>query len=184
VAVERRADVPPFELGSLQRHQQIVERIAAAGSAILPVRFGTLLTTDDIAEALSEREGDLAEAFALVRGRRQMTWRLRPVRAARTPAVPVKLSASSGAEYLRNAARASESPPLPAFRKISSAVGRLAVAERYQARTATLPDALYHLVDEADLDAYVKASSPIQRSIRSVSLSGPWAPYAFVPEVF
>ena len=73
--VERRADVPPPELGSLRRHQAVVSRIANAVPAILPVRFGTLLDDDALDEALADREADIAEAFALVRHHVQFTWR-------------------------------------------------------------------------------------------------------------
>src|SRR5262249_49733910 len=65
--VERRADVPPAELGSLRAHQAVVSRLANAVPAILPVRFGTLLEEDALDEVLNERDEEIAEAFALVR---------------------------------------------------------------------------------------------------------------------
>ena len=43
--------------------------------AILPVRFGTLLESEELEEALQDRDEEIAEAFALVRGRVQFTWR-------------------------------------------------------------------------------------------------------------
>ena len=73
--VERRADVPPAELGSLAKHAAVVTRIGAAVPAILPVRFGTLLELDEMNEALEDREEELADAFETVRGRVQFTWR-------------------------------------------------------------------------------------------------------------
>lgn len=76
-AVERRADVPPVEMGLLAAHQRIVERLAGRVSAILPVRFGTLLTIEELEEALADRDEELADALDFVRGRRQMTWRVR-----------------------------------------------------------------------------------------------------------
>ena len=91
-AVERRADVPPIALGSLTSHQRIVERLAARVPAILPVRFGTLLTLEALKETLEERDDELTEALDLVRGRRQMTWRLRTASAEprlRSPRSPV-----------------------------------------------------------------------------------------------
>jgi hypothetical protein len=186
-AAERRADVPPTEFGSLQAHQQIVERIASSASSILPVRFGTLLTVDEIEESLAEREEEIDESFAFVRGRRQMTWRVRSSRTSspgRARAASSTRQVRSGAAYLRAAAGAAMVPSSGVFRRIADTVGRLAVAERYQPRSSTLPDALYHLVDRTRLDAYATASKRLQSGAPIAALSGPWAPYAFVPELF
>ena len=56
LVVERRADVPPAEFGSLKAHQDVVARLAKHVPAILPVRFGTLLETGPLEEALQERD--------------------------------------------------------------------------------------------------------------------------------
>ena len=77
LVVERRADVPPAEFGSLKAHQDVVARLAKQVPAILPVRFGTLLETGQLDEALQERDEEIHEAFALVRGRVQFTWRIK-----------------------------------------------------------------------------------------------------------
>jgi Gas vesicle synthesis protein GvpL/GvpF len=186
-AVERRADVPPIELGALRAHQQIVERIASKARAILPVRFGTLLTTDEIDESLSEWEPELEEAFDLVRGRQQMTWRVRKSRRAEqvfATASREKSRAMSGVEYLQKASRATNPPSSGVLRRIEDSIGHLVVAKRYQQESAALPDALYHLIDRTQLTAYREASSRLVTSTSSVTLSGPWAPYAFVPEIF
>ncbi len=185
-AVERRADVPPVELGSLQAHQQIVERLAAKVPAILPVRFGTLLSSEEIEEALVDRDDELSDALAFVRGRRQMTWRLRKPRRAgrRTTPRDARLTASSGADYLRHAMRAARPIPPRTFKRIADTVGRLAVAERYQQPAGAIPDALYHLVEGARVESYASASRRLLESAPALVLSGPWAPYAFVPEPF
>jgi hypothetical protein len=185
-AVERRADVPPVELGALQAHQRIVERMASHAPSILPVRFGTLLTAEEIDESLDERESELEEAFALVRRRSQMTWRARTTRSAERPTPPTRPTARpiTGAEYLERAARATKPPATGMFRRIDNGPGSLAAAKRYQPRSASLPEALYHLVDRSRLDAYVDAARPLQAPAARVTLSGPWAPYAFVPELF
>jgi hypothetical protein len=73
--VERRADVPPAEFGSLKRHHDVVADLAPRVDAILPVRFGTLLDADAIEEALADRDEEIADAFDVVRGRVQFTWR-------------------------------------------------------------------------------------------------------------
>jgi len=182
-AVERRADVPPIALGSLTSHQRIVERLAARVPAILPVRFGTLLTLEALKETLEERDDELTEALDLVRGRRQMTWRLRTASAEprqRSPRSPV----SSGTEYLQRATRAATSTPSPAFRSVRACTGRLAIAERHQQQTSTLPESLYHLIDNGRADEYLQAARDLRASARALTVSGPWAPYAFVPDLF
>jgi hypothetical protein len=185
-AVERRADVPPLEFGALTKHQRIVERLAQRVPAILPVRFGTLLAQDDIDEALQDRESELSEAFDFVRGRLQMTWRLRTPRGTprQIPQGRTRARASSGTEYLRNAMNATPLTPPAAFRRVRDGLGRLTVAERYQPRTASMPDALYHLIDRTHVDMYASVARRLQTSRAALTLSGPWAPYAFVPELF
>ena len=183
-AVERRSDVPPPELGSLERHQRVVERLASRVPAILPVRFGTLLTADEIEESLGPRQNAITDALDLVRGRRQMTWRLRglPRRPARRP--PVASSVLSGAEYLRQAARPAAAPLPPGLRQVRTLLGPLAAAERESSRAEALPPALYHLVEGGVVERYVAASEAVRARFAQLALSGPWAPYAFAPELF
>ena len=85
VVVERRADVPPVEFGSLKKHQDVVVRLAKQVPAILPVRFGTLLEPEHLEEALQERDAEIADAFDLVRDRVQFTWRIGRGRSACPP---------------------------------------------------------------------------------------------------
>ena len=73
--VERRADVPPAEFGSLKRHHDVIDQLAGRVPAIIPVRFGTLLGDDTLEEVLDERMDEIAAAFAVVRDRVQFTWR-------------------------------------------------------------------------------------------------------------
>src|SRR5262245_53719204 len=137
--VERRADVPPVELGALKQHDVVIARLAGAVPSILPVRFGTLLEMEEIEEALQDREDEIAEAFAAVRGRVQFTWRRRgsELRSPRAAARP-----SSGKAYLQHAARAAKSA-LPAFRAVREKLRPLIAAERYQTATSSLPESLY-----------------------------------------
>jgi hypothetical protein len=183
-AVERRRDVPPPEMGSLQRHQHLVERLAARVPAILPVRFGTLLTADEIEESIEARREDIAEALDLVRDRRQMTWRLRgsPQRQSAREA-PVPFDALSGAEYLRRAAHPTSLSLPPGLRRVRTALGPLSAAERQSSPRETAR-ALYHLVDRAIVDRYIAAAKPVRARDAQLTLSGPWAPYAFAPEPF
>jgi Gas vesicle synthesis protein GvpL/GvpF len=180
-AVERRADVPPVEFGVLQKHQRIVCRLAAAVPAILPVRFGTLLEAEEIDEALADREEEVAEALDSVRDRVQFTWRIG--RPSNPPSHPAGAAAGqgSGTEYLRQLAAPVAPPRSLAF--IRSRLRSFAVAEKYQQATATVPQSLYHLVDDSRVDSYERAASVIQASRRGAVVTGPWPPFAFAPEV-
>jgi len=196
---ERRADVPPVELGTLKTHEAVVAHIAAAVPAILPVRFGTLLETEDIEEALGEREEEIAEAFALVRGRVQFTWRYAETRRARdawgargaTGAAAArglgvetrsaKPAVLSGAEYLRRAA-AKATPPV-VFRTLRAKLRPLIAAERYDGATATLPDSLYHLVDRSSTERYRLLAEKLAATRSALSVTGPFPPFAFTPEL-
>lgn len=180
-AVERRADVPPLEFGTLKRHEQVVDRMASLAPAVLPVRFGTLLTGDELDEALEDRIDDLKEAFDLVRGRVQYTWRTAaagpPTRARRAV-----VRARSGADYLRRAARAAHPTPPAQFRR-ARPLGRLAAAERFAPATPLVPGALYHLVERSRSDAYTSAAREIRAHAPGLTWSGPFAAYAFAPEL-
>jgi hypothetical protein len=182
VAAERRADVPPVELGALNRHHAVVARLWNDTPAVLPVRFGTLLAGAEIAEALEDKDEELAEAFDLVRGRAQFSWRATHRHRAPAAATIQRPEPMSGAEYLRRAARASTPPPR--FAPIRRRLKPFITTERYQPSGSALPETLYHLVDRESIDAYLAAASRIPSSASSApALSGPFPPYAFVPEI-
>jgi len=180
-AVERRADVPPFDFGTLQAHERIVERLAALVPAILPVRFGTLLTSSDLETSFVDLGEELSEAFDRVRGRVQFTWRsaaARPVARTRAKAARTR----SGADYLRRAAHASHLPPPSSFRRIRG-LANLAAEERFAPPTTVVPAALYHLVDRVRAGAYALAAADVRAHAPGLTWSGPFAPYAFAPEL-
>jgi len=184
--VERRADVPPADFGSLERHQRIVSRLAARVPAILPVRFGTLLDTETLDELLAERDEEIAEAFDAVRGRVQFTWR-RAGAAARTrrepDGTPRETVAGSGATYLRRAAAASRPVPPPPWRTVRAKTAALVAAERYQPGSASVPDTLYHLLDRGNARGYATIAAGLVRANPALTITGPWPPFAFAPEV-
>jgi hypothetical protein len=205
VVVERRADVPPAEFGSLKKHQDVVARLATQVPAILPVRFGTLLETGHLEEALQERDEEILEAFDLVRGRVQFTWRIkgRSGIGDRGSGVAAKAGANvgaplarrslgeggkrdqpaSGAEYLRRAARAANPAPPPAFRALRTTVSPLAEKQRYQPATPAIPEAVYHLVEQKNVDRYAAAAGALKKTSPQLTVSGPFPPFAFAPEI-
>ena len=182
--VERRADVPPAEFGSLKRHHDVVARVAARVPAIIPVRFGTLLDDEAIGEALGEREDDVAAAFDEVRHRVQFTWRRGGRRTGPVPRTADRdTGAISGAEYLRRAARASRPTPPAAWRAVRSRLKPLTVGERYQPATPSLPETLYHLVARDSVARYSTMATALAHADTALTMTGPWPPFAFAPEM-
>jgi hypothetical protein len=182
--VERRADVPPVAFGTLKKHQAVVSRVARQVPAILPVRFGTLLEPSELEEAVEERDEEIAGAFDLVRDRVQFTWRVagKPRRAARGAGRKDE-QPTSGTEYLRRAARAENPAPPAAFRALRSKLAPLAVRQRYQPGTPALPEAVYHLVDRADVGRYAAEAAAATKANPLLTVTGPFPPYAFAPQI-
>lgn len=186
-AIERRADVPPAEFGTLKRHQAVVKRLAGRVPAILPVRFGTLLEPEELEEAVRERDEDIEEAFERVRGRMQFTWRRTTAPRGRASgagrAGGPRDMAASGAAYLRRAARASRPVPPASWKPLRTRLAPLVAAERYQPGAGAVPDSLYHLVAREDAIQYAAVASALRRSNPLFTMTGPWPPFAFAPEV-
>jgi hypothetical protein len=184
--VERRGDVPPVEFGSLTQHQDVVARLARQVPAILPVRFGTLLDDEHLDEATGERDDEIAEAFDLVRDRVQFTWRVSRGSGIGNRGSGKKLQRDlpkSGAEYLRQAARAANPAPPAAFRVLRPALAPLMAKQRYQPGTAAIPEAVYHLVDMGRVDRYVAAAAALKKTNPRLAVTGPFPPFAFAPDI-
>jgi gas vesicle protein GvpL/GvpF len=184
--VERRADVPPPEFGSLRAHQRTIERLAKAVPAILPVRFGTLLQEDALDPLLTARDADLAEAFALVRHRVQFTWRRVPptrnqVRRARRPGRGSE-EPGAGAAYLHRAAADAMMAPA-VFRAARETLHAFVVRDRFQAASPGMPDTLYHLTEKTAQQRYRTLAEALVLATPALTFSGPWPPFAFAPEV-
>jgi hypothetical protein len=187
------------ELGSLKKHQDVVSRLAKDVPAILPVRFGTLLEAAELEDAVAERDDEITEAFDLVRNRVQFTWRIQGARmkaggqgsevggrgseaGGRKTELRRDLP-TTGAEYLRRAARTANPAPPAAFRALRSTLAPLTAKQRYQPGTAAIPEAVYHLVDKARVDRYVAAAAALRKTSPLLAVSGPFPPFAFAPEI-
>lgn len=191
--VERRADVPPAEFGTLRRHHDVVMKLAERVPAILPVRFGTLLDSDALEAALAERDEDLTAAFDVVRGRVQFTWRrhapgTKPAAAvskasARSRREPGQEDPLTGTEYLRRAARASRPVPPAIWRTLRARLRPLVAAERYQAAAGKLPDSLYHLVDRGASLRYTTVAAALRHANPVLTMTGPWPAFAFAADI-
>jgi hypothetical protein len=187
-AVGEMVEPPAVSEATLRAHDAVVRRLAGAVDAILPVRFGALLSEAALADTLAARARELGEALALVAGREQMTLRVLGERGAPPPPAAAAEAGDlgPGARYLaaRRAERrrAREAPELAPLR---SALAPLVRAERVTRHDAPpLLATVHHLVDRGAADAYRAAVERGAAALapRSVVVSGPWPPYAFAPE--
>jgi hypothetical protein len=171
---QRRTRVPAITDEALRRQHADVIAISRRVPAILPVRFGALLTRDDLTTILRTSAGEIHQALDEVRGRVQMTVRVRGI----VP-TPIRGNPSTGRQYLEQRRRAA-APVLPRHaRAFLDVVKPLVTRERREAGTAGLLASIYHLVDAAHVAEYER----IARSITDADLvwSGPWPPFAFTP---
>lgn len=177
--VGARAEVPAVTRESLAGHDRVVRALGAEGAA-LPARFGQVLDDDALAEALRARGETLAEALALVDGCVQMT--LRVALESGPNEGEGRARPTSGRAYLEER-RALRSPPeLAAFQR---ALSPLARAEKTQVtRAPRVLASLYQLVPKAHVDEWrLTFARARDDSATRAQATGPWPPYAFVPEV-
>ena len=68
-AVGEMAERPAVSEATLRAHDAVIRRLADTVDAILPVRFGSLLSESALTDALAVRGRELTEALALDRAR-------------------------------------------------------------------------------------------------------------------
>ena len=179
---------PALSPEALRGHDAVVRRLARAVDALIPARFGTLAPDErTLCERLERAGASLRDALASVTGREQMILRVYLSTSGGASAAPPRHPPpleSPGTAYLAARARAAEMPELAPLR---AALERFVAAERVE-RNATPPlvASVYHLVARGSAEAYARAvadAAPDLRGVR-VTVSGPWAPYAFAPESF
>jgi hypothetical protein len=182
-AVERSASRPTPSEAALRIQHEIVLQIAARVDGILPVRFGASVDERELAQLLAVRHAAIKDALDLVRGRVQMTIRIRnqasvePVAGARQSG-----AAATGTAYLE-ARRAAAVQSLPAEAAAATrAVRHLVAAERHD---GTRPPAwsVYHLIERGRVCDY-RAALSHAADTGSATVSGPWPPFAFSPDLW
>ena len=183
---------PTPTVSALRKHDAVVRRIARDVSAILPVRFGTVVDTDRSLAALLEAwSAELESALGLVERREQMTLRLFGGGARVADASP-PLSREPdagdrpGTSYLGRLARArARARSAPELEPLSAALAHIVTAERISRHDAgPLLLTAYHLIPRGKARVY---RATLKRCAAALGLrvvaSGPWPPYAFVPEL-
>jgi hypothetical protein len=155
-----------------------VLRIGDAVDAVLPVRFGALVEVAELEEILRLRRTRIVEALDLVRGNVQMTIRLAgsgPSRDGRSRA-PQGGNDGSGRAYLEHRAQEAALILPDAVQSALRAVARFVRQERRSIQSG----AVYHLIRRRDAPTYLDALADCS----GMTLSGPWPPFAFTPELW
>jgi Gas vesicle synthesis protein GvpL/GvpF len=178
-AVERRDAAPAISEQELRVQHAIVTAIFRRVEDLLPVRFGAWMDRRELAEVVGSRKAAIMDALDRVRGRVQMTIRF-PASPAELPRQPSPISRpETGTAYLE--ARRAAVRDLPGSTlQVTEAVRDFVVAERISRGSEALPTAIYHLISRIDIRRYQSATRSFQSSL--VTVSGPWPPFAFVPD--
>ena len=172
VVGEAEAVVTPEALAA---HDAVIRRLADRFEALLPVRFGERVKDeDDLAKLLTPRAPRFAEALERVRGCAQMTLR---VFGDPEPAQEPD-EGGPGTRYLEARRRARS---LPEIEPLLDALRPLLKDERtVRHDQGSYFGTAYHLVRREDVPAYLSMVESVETG-RRVTVSGPWAPYAFAP---
>lgn len=181
-AIERRGGPPAISESSLRTQHDIVRHLFDRIDAVLPARFGAFIEERELHDIFAARRSVILDALSLVRGRVQMTVRVRGAAESRPrTSRPARRPGMTGTAYLE--ARLSAVKAMPRLaRVVTDAVAPMAIAERSEAGTGRTPATLYHLIDRANVTAYSDAISGLQ--LPATHVSGPWPPFAFVPDLW
>jgi len=180
-AVERSGERPAVSEAALRIQHEIVIRISASVEDALPVRFGARLEEDELGQLVDMRRDVIQRALDLVRGRVQMTVRIRAEEATDRAAAPTP-AAATGTAYLEARRAAAARPLTPMAMAVAAAVRHLAVSEKVDGPTDRASTTLYHLIDKHRVDEYNDALSSLQSS--TLTVSGPWPAFAFAPDLW
>ena len=177
VADRELPDQEPSE-EALRRQHAIVEALAARTGALLPARFGSSVDAAHLRQMLEAGGESVRTALENVRGRQQMT-----VRLPGAPASPVQAPAAgtSGAAYLERKRAALVQPDPTVLADVRSAVGGFVRGERMLPGRASQRPVVFHLVDRDRVGEYRARIVSAAGSV--VTVSGPWPPFAFTPEI-
>lgn len=176
VIAERRDSVPPVTPEELKRQHAIVRHVAETVPAVIPARFGALQDEAELAAILHQRKQLIRTALEHVRGNVQMTLRMTAAdaRVAKPPA-------GSGRDYLARR-RMELLPSVPSrVEPLMDELRRFVVDERRKSDERGML-AVYHLIHRADIDEYLAAAKTA--GAPNISVSGPFAPFAFAPDLF
>jgi len=188
-AVGTMSEAPAVSPDSLRGHDAVVRRVALMADALLPARFGTLAPdARALCERLERAAADLREALARVAGREQMILRVFTDGSGASPPIEIDSSDAGGpgTRYLAGRARAQRAAiEIGELAPLRPVLDRFVAAERVERHEAPpLVASVYHLVPRGASADYATAVQNAARRLSGlrVTVSGPWAAYAFAPE--
>jgi gas vesicle protein GvpL/GvpF len=180
VCVAVNASAPPEPtLEALCAQHETVVRLAHLFEAVLPVRFHTALSRAELVRVVAGHKQTIVEGLEHVRGHAQMSLRLPGV----LPRARSEPKASSGTEYLQAKGGCVTVPP--SMRPLRDAVAALVADERVDV-DPRLGTVLRHLVARRHVPVYVRRvrAAANERTGARLVITGPWPPFAFVPELW
>ncbi len=176
VVGERRASAPAVSEAELHRQHSLVLRVSEAVPAAIPARFGSLLEVSELAAILRQRQELIRTTLDHVRGAVQMTLRVSGVAATSAEATPV-----SGRDYLQRR-RDELIPPLNADGETILRELRALILDERRTPADRGTVTIYHLINRSDVKEYRDTVMSI--ATRGIALSGPFAAFAFAPDLF
>ena len=183
-AIEHRARAPELSEASLKIQHEIVAGLARRFDGILPVRFGAHIDQQELFRIVDQRREVLAEALARVRGQEQMTVRI----FGGEPAAGATLTVgSTGTAYLERRRAAQHGPLPPVAEQIRGRVRVLATCECVEQSRPNVRAVLHHMIPKgraADYARLVEEATLVIPHSERVTVSGPFAPFAFVPDIW
>lgn len=198
---ERLADMDWVERAA-RRHQEVIDAVLSACTPI-PMRLCTVYRDESsLRRMLDEQQDDLLAALTDLGGK--LEWGVQAFRTSETAAPPSRAgghgeTTASGTDYLRTrlgqqrAAERAETEIGRACEELHGTLSALAVAARLgplQRPEASGHDApmvmnAFYLVANEDRERFTRRSAQLGSGLapRGVALrvTGPWAPYSFVP---
>ena len=171
---------------TLRAQDAVLRRLATELDAVLPVRFGTLVSDDvALAEALARRQPQLARALGRVAGCEQMTLRVWG-EVVPTEAPTEDAGGGPGTRYLAGRRHAHErARRVPELEPLRGRLADLVREERVERHDRPpLLATVQHLVRRGAGAHYVDVVNAARDSLQPwrVSVTGPWLPYAFTEE--
>lgn len=179
---------PKPTAANLSAYHDSLQRLSRSLPSVLPVRYGTLMSDEEIAFVLRARRQSLRRALRLVKGRLQMTVRLIETGdGAHVSSEAVERDGAAGAGsgtafLMAKASTAARARAVPAFDGLRPAVRRWVRAERVERRKGVV--SIYHLVPRGSAAAYQRALRAAATAAgTAVQISGPFPAYAFASDI-
>jgi Gas vesicle synthesis protein GvpL/GvpF len=182
-AVVERRQPPDLTTDAVRQQHAIITRMTSRLPVVLPARFGSFTDERSLRMLVSRHRREILAAFAQVRGCGQMTVRI--FGAADAVADDAQPGARSGTEFLELARARSKYIPREA-RIVRAALEEFVKAERIAAGERQDLVTVFHLVPQERLELYRQRASGLQSLLpgHAITVTGPWAPFAFAPELF